>query len=235
MDYKNAKVYQIVDNGYNMSYIGSTCMPLSKRFHNHKSLYNFWKNHNKGFCTSFYIFDEYGVENCKIELIEAVPCLTKDELRKKEGEFIKKNRDCVNKRIDGRTVKEYREDNKDKIKEIQKEYYDTNKDKINEYQKEYRDDNKDKIKEYRDNNKDKIKEYFETNKDKYKELHKEYYETNKDKIKQIQKEYRETNKDKIKEYQNTKNDCVCGGVYSNSGKARHLKTKKHQSYLNNNN
>ena len=197
MDYKNAKVYQIVDNGYNMSYVGSTCMPLSKRFHNHKRLYNFWKNHNKGFCTSFDIFDEYGIDNCKIELIEAVPCLTKDELRKKEGEFIK-NRDCVNKVIAGRTVKEY-----------QKDYYETNKDKV--------------------------KEYRETNKDKIKEYNKEYRETNINKIKEIQKEYRETNIIKINIWKKTKNDCVCGGVYTQSNKIQHLKTKKHQSFLNNNN
>jgi hypothetical protein len=29
----------------------------------------------------------------------------------------------------------------------------------------------------------------------------------------------------------TKFDCNCGGCYTNSTKARHLKTEKHQNYL----
>ena len=93
--------------------------------------------------------------------------------------------------------KEYRESNKDKIKEYSKEYYESNKDKIKEYYKEYNkkyyESNKDKIKEYRESNKDKIKEYN-------KEYSKEYYESNKDKIKEYSKEYYESNKDKRKEY-----------------------------------
>ena len=56
--------------------------------------------------------------------------------------------------------KEYRENNKDKIKEYQKEYREENKDKKKEYDKEYRENNKDKIKEnkkeYRENNPEKI-------------------------------------------------------------------------------
>jgi len=84
--------------------------------------------------------------------------------------------------------KEYREKNKDKIKEVGKEYREKNKDKIKEVKKEYYEKNKDKIKEYREKNKDKIKE-----------VKKEYREKNKDKIKEVGKEYYEKNKDKIKE------------------------------------
>jgi hypothetical protein len=67
-------------------------------------------------------------------------------------------------------------------------------------------------KEYRENNKEDIKEYRETNK----EHNKEYI-----------KEYRETNKEKINEKRSEKFDCDCGGKYTQNHKARHLKSKKH--------
>ena len=92
--------------------------------------------------------------------------------------------------------KEYRENNKDKIKEKKKEYYKKNKDKLKEKYKERYKNNKDKIKEY-------YKEYYEENKDKLKEKYKERYKNNKDKIKEKKKEYHENNKDKFKEYKDS--------------------------------
>ena len=43
-----------------------------------------------------YIFDDYGVENCKVELNENYPCENRDELLKREGHHTKAN-ECVNK------------------------------------------------------------------------------------------------------------------------------------------
>ena len=77
--------------------------------------------------------------------------------------------------------KEYREKNKEKIREQKKEYRKKNKEKIKEYRKEYREKNKEKIQEYREKNKEKAIEYREKNKEKAIEYHKEY-----------QKEYRKT-------------------------------------------
>ena len=36
---------------------------------------------------------------------------------------------------------------------------------------------------------------------------------------------------KKKEYNNTKMECVCGGHFLRKHRARHLRTKKHQSYI----
>ena len=58
----------------------------------------------------------YGVQNCNIALLELFPCESKDELVSKEAYYIRKL-DCVNKVIPDRTMNEWREDNKDKIKE----------------------------------------------------------------------------------------------------------------------
>ena len=192
MDYKNGKIYKITDIAYTKMYIGSTCQPLSKRFTNHKKDYKVWKDGKSHKVSSYEIFDEFGIENCKIELIENYECNCKDELLKKEGEHIKNN-DCVNKVIPGRTIKEYRIDNKEKIKEHNKEYYIDNKEKIKEHNKEYRIDNKEKIKEYQQLNKEKLKEYDkeyqQLNKEKIKEYQKKYYQNKKDIIKQKSKEY----------------------------------------------
>jgi len=141
-DYKNAKIYKLWSPQGDEIYIGSTVQPLYKRFHHHK-------NHKD--CSSKILFEKYN--DVRIELLESCPCDNKEQLTKKEGEYIRNNK-CVNKAIAGRTKKEWCDDNKDKIKEYYennkeyvKEYYENNKEKINEYHKEYHENNKDKIKE----------------------------------------------------------------------------------------
>ena len=50
-------------------------------------------------------FTEHGAENLFIELEEKCPCNDKDELRKKEGEYIRLLNPPLNARIEGRTEK----------------------------------------------------------------------------------------------------------------------------------
>jgi|688.fasta_scaffold567357_2 hypothetical protein len=202
-DYNNGKIYKIEALGTDDIYIGSTCSPLSVRMALHRAHYKRWKDGKAYKCLSYDLFEKYGLENCKIRLIELYPCTCKDELERREGELQNQliGKGLVNKNIAGRT---------------KKEYYETNKDKILEYAKEYREDNKDKILEY-------AKEYYETNKDKIKE----YYETNKDKI----KEYQKDNKDKIKEYRSQIVTCECGCEIRRDSLERHKKSKKHNELL----
>ena len=69
--FQNAKIYKFVDIGYNKCYIGSTTEELSMRMARHRACFtSFLSGGNKGHTRSFDIFNEYGVENCKIELIE---------------------------------------------------------------------------------------------------------------------------------------------------------------------
>ena len=182
--YHNSKIYQITDIGYNKCYIGSTTEELSMRMARHRSKFKVFLKSGEGYTSSYDLFNEYGVENCKIELIQYYKCDTLQELRKREGEHIK-NTECVNKRVAGRTKQDWHEDNKDKMKEYMKEYKEQNKDKMKEYREQNKDKIKQQVKEYQEQNKDKIKEYREQNKDKMKE----YREQNKDKIKQQVKEY----------------------------------------------
>lgn len=124
-DFKLAKIYKIepVNPVDKLDiYIGSTCKPrLSQRLTKHRGNYKQWKKGNGGHVRSFDLFDKYGVDNCNIFLIEDFPCETKDQLRQREGYYIK-NIPCVNQRIAGRTKKESK-----------KQYYEHNRETILEY------------------------------------------------------------------------------------------------------
>ena len=151
--YLMGKIYKVVDIGYNKCYVGSTCAELSHRMSGHINKYKGFINgkEQKGKVRVYDLFNEYGVENCKIELIEYYPCDTLNELERREGEHIRNN-ESVNKVVAGRTKQEYYHDKKDKILEFMKNYYKEHQDKLNEYSREY-------IKEYYPRNKDKLNEY----------------------------------------------------------------------------
>ena len=172
-DYSKSKIYKLVSNVSDEIYIGSTCQPLYKRKAGHKADYKRYLQGKGRYMTSFKIFEKGDIE---IILIEECNFYNKDELHRKEREYIEKI-ECVNKCIPGRTHKEYCEDNKDKISKISKEYKQNNKEKI----------------------KQQLKEYRETNKEKIQQQKKQYNLDNKEKIQQKKKKYRENNKDKIKE------------------------------------
>lgn len=144
MDYKNGKIYKITDNAYTKMYIGSTTQPLSKRFSKHKIDYKQWKDNKCNKIMIFEIFDEFGVENCKIELIEEYECENRSQLERKEGEHIKNN-ECINKYIAGRTHKEYVQDNKERIDEYKKEWYEQNINRLTAYKKDWYEQNKNRI------------------------------------------------------------------------------------------
>ena len=131
MDYNNGKIYRIESSKGDKVYIGSTTKKyLSQRMDKHRSNYKHWKKGNdQGKLSSFILFDEYGVENCSIILIETFACISKDELRAKEAYHIKASNNCVNKVMPKRTPQEYHQDNKEERNAISREYYATHSDK----------------------------------------------------------------------------------------------------------
>lgn len=74
--------------------------------------------------------------------------------------------------------------------------------------------------------------YYQKNRERIKERVKQYADNNKEKIKEANKCYREKNNEKIKAHKSQKCECICGGHYIHCHKARHLRTKKHQDYIN---
>jgi hypothetical protein len=143
-DYQNGKIYKLYSPSKNIVYIGSTTQTLAQRLTKHNYHYKTYNNDNtKNYFSSFLVLE---CGDYKIELLEEYACNNKQQLDKKEGEYIKNN-ECVNNRIAGRTRKEYRIDNTDKIKDHDKQYRIDNADKIKESKKQYRINNIDKIKE----------------------------------------------------------------------------------------
>jgi len=134
--YHKGKIYTIRSYQTDKYYIGSTCDALHKRLYNHRFHYKHYLNDNYNFV---YSFDIMKYEDHYIELLEDYKCENRNELTKREGELIRKYKDeTVNYIVAGRTRKEYKNDNKKKIKEDNKKYYEDNKTKIKEYSKEYR-------------------------------------------------------------------------------------------------
>jgi Uri superfamily endonuclease len=158
MDYKNGKIYKLYSPSKNIIYIGSTTQSLSKRLSKHLSDYKMYNNNSKHYYSSFLVLE---CEDYKIELLEEYECNNKQQLEKKEGEYIK-NYECCNEFVAGRTRKEWYNDNIDKVKERDKKRYENNKEVICEQKKTYYKENKEKMKEYnkayREANKEKINE-----------------------------------------------------------------------------
>tara|TARA_R100000541_G_C1864188_1_gene79754 strand:- start:27 stop:602 length:576 start_codon:yes stop_codon:yes gene_type:complete len=153
-DYQKAKIYKLYSvSNEELVYYGSTIETLSSRLSGHIRSYKNRKN-----LSSKLVLD---AEDYKMELIENYPCANKQQLIKRESEYIKNNI-CVNITIPCRTKKEYYEDNREKFLESAKVYRENNKEKIAECKKKHKAKNKEKISEQR-------KEYYENNKEKIKE------------------------------------------------------------------
>jgi transcriptional regulator of heat shock response len=108
-------------------------------------------------------FELYALGDVYIELLENYPCKTKDELLKREGELQRNHIDnIINSNIAGRTIKQWRIDNKEQTDAKVKEYYIKNKKAIEETKKKWNDENKEKVlkrqAEWREKNREKIRE-----------------------------------------------------------------------------
>jgi hypothetical protein len=214
----SAKIYKIVNNQSNEIYIGSTTQKLCKRFSNHKTSYNSWKIRKTGKCMSYDLFDKYGIENCRIILIESFPCKTTEERLRKEQEHIDST-ECINK------IKAFSGIQIDQDKILRKQAYD----------KQYRETHNEKRKQ-------KNKSYYDSNKDSIKTKRKIYLEKNKERTAQTQKRYQEKHFEEIRNYHKhyhvlnrTLHLCECGGKYDNFHQKKHFQTQKHQNFVKTNN
>ena len=69
---KLGKVYLIRNPENDFCYVGSTICSLKYRLTKHISVYKRWKNGLSSFYTVFKIFETYGLDNIKIEVVEAI-------------------------------------------------------------------------------------------------------------------------------------------------------------------
>lgn len=104
IDYSKGKIYMVYCFTTKKKYYGSTVETLSRRLTNHVRAYKCWlKGNSKRICSVIEILKN---ENYKIILVENYPCKNKEELEKKESEYILNN-ECVNKNVPRRTQREY--------------------------------------------------------------------------------------------------------------------------------
>jgi ribosomal protein S27AE len=106
--YVNGKIYKIVCNETNEVYYGSTILSLKDRIIKHKCSLK---------CESRQIINR---NNYYYELIEDYSCNNRKELETRERWYIENNK-CINKIIPTRTLKEYYQENKEKILEKKNE------------------------------------------------------------------------------------------------------------------
>ena len=237
-NYQNAKIYSIRSRSRpDLIYIGSTTQGLAKRFSCHNSHFR----NNRLICSSKRVIE---IGDAYIELIEPYACANRNELERREGEIIR-SMDCVNNQIPGRTIQEYREDNKEHIKQYREEH----KEQSQQYGKQHYIDNKEEInrkhtQHYLDNKEHtdrKHQEYYENNKERCDEYRKQWRVDNKEHIKQQVKQWSENNKEHCKEqskqyHEKTKDNrnCICGGNY-NYGKSQnrkaHYNSKHHTNFV----
>jgi hypothetical protein len=192
-------------------YVGSTIDKLYNRQGDHNYDYRTGRNRK--------LYEKARENNIgKLEciLLEEIEFQELEELRIKEEEYRVKLKANLNE------IACYRSE--EDRKNYQNKYNEENKEQIREYYKEYNEENKDIISQQK-------KEYYEKNKDKIIERQKHYIQINNDIIREKRKIYIENNKAKLKEQFN----CKCGGKYTYQYKSTHIKTKKHQTYLQNNN
>lgn len=149
MGYEKAKIYQLVcDDGH--YYYGSTINELRVRFGEHKyaSLkqpYRVYEHINK-----------IGWDAVKMILVELYPCANRQELNKKENEYISANKAdplCLNNNLAFLTGEERLEkkrihtrQNKEQLAEYHKKKR-TGNPEVAEYQRQYRKRNEETIKE----------------------------------------------------------------------------------------
>lgn len=174
-DYSKGKIYLIKNNVNDLVYVGSTTLPLGRRFKQHK---DDSRKLDKQHWKLYEAFTSLGVQNFCIELIEKYPCESMSELLQREGFFIRTMNSIekgYNKTLSGRTIQEYKQDNKDRILERDRrsarEYYRKNTDAVLQHNKEYRSrpDVQQRIQAY-------AKEYSITHKQEKQEYNKLYKE-----------------------------------------------------------
>ena len=216
-DYSKGQIYKIVDNAQTKCYIGSTVQKLCYRMAGHRRDYEgYLTGKFKYYNSVFKLFDEYGVENCKIYWIENYPCNSKKELEAREG-YYQQNTDCVNKVIAGRTLEQWYQDHRDERRAKNKENYQKKRETILEKQKQNYHSNRD--------------EKNELNKARQRQKRIDYPEEVRKKDLETYYRHRETKLAKKKELV----ECECGETVSRGCLSKHKKTKKHQQYLQNQN
>lgn len=209
--YANGKIYRLVSSVDNEFYIGSTCMPLSKRLYTHKA-----EAKHEPTPTQKYL-NNIGWQNVKIVLIEEFPCENKMQLEQRERKWIEDLNPSLNKNIPTRTQQEYGQ--LPRVKEYKRLYRVKNRERLIESGKQYYAKNKEimlgKNKKQREEKKD------------------EYNKNRREKRALVSNKSPPKTKEEIYLSRQEVVKCECGCETTRSNLSRHKKCKKHQQWLQN--
>jgi hypothetical protein len=195
-----ANVYKITNNIDDRFYIGSTKRKLASRLAEHK--HNSSNELRRSYNAKVYVcMRELGVDNFKIELICKCLCDSKDDLHKKEQEYINLLKPTLNVLTAHHT--------KETKKQVVVNYEKNNREYI------------------RERDRDKLKKYAIEHKEELINYKAEYYLKNKIKCDEKTKVNYIKNKDKITEHNKQKIECECGSIINQGGKAKHRRSQKH--------
>lgn len=194
--FPNAVVYvlQCIDNYY---YIGSTINDPRYRLNNHKQDSKKYPDR--------YVYSHIntlGWDNVQLQVAEAFPCNTKEELKLKEDEMIKQSlqddyclnhiRALVSPEERKANVTNYYLTHRQQIIEQHKVYFEANKEKVDAYHANYR-------KEHAEGRREYSAKYAAEHPEEVKAARKAHYEANKAEVIKKQKAYVEANKELVKE------------------------------------
>jgi group I intron endonuclease len=115
-------IYKVYSTMTNQLYVGSTVDSVNKRFKDHKKHYRAWKLGKRIKVSLYDLFETYGVDNFKIDVLEECEVGSRAELFQKEQEWINKLKptNTLNAFTDGKAYKHaywsgYYKENKDRI------------------------------------------------------------------------------------------------------------------------
>ena len=232
INYDKTHFYKLMCKDFNITdcYVGHTT-DWVKRKSDHKHRCN---NPNRGghnLPVYKFMRENGGWENWEMLWIKTLKCENAMEARSEERKCKEQLNATLNGNVPSRTFDEYRETNKDKIKEYAVEYRKNNKDKIKEYTERNKEHRKQYNKDYREKNHEKLcedkKQDYQKNKEHRLQKFKEDKEQNPEKYKEKAKKAYLKRREKLR----TPYTCSCGVVLCMSGKARHEKSNKHKQYL----
>lgn len=177
MGYEKAKIYKLeCEDGH--YYYGSTINELRVRLGGHKKASTFRPYR------VYQHINEIGWEKVKIVLVEAVPCTDRDELNRKENEYISSHKSdpfCLNNNLAVLTEddrKDYKRRHTEAHKEELAEYHRqkrTGNPEVAEYQRQYREANKERLR-------DQKRQYYADHKEEADAKNRERYYANRDAI-----------------------------------------------------
>lgn len=149
VNYSQSKIYKLVCDETDDVYIGSTTKQyLCQRMSNHRRCYIQYTVSEYSYISAYEILQ---YPSARIELVEACPCETKDELRAREryhiDEYRSRGINVVNINVPGRTINEWVNDNREHYNGHRRKYYEANKEKFKERIRSYYEKAKSKLQE----------------------------------------------------------------------------------------